>query len=52
MRSHSWCEAQPGRVAQETSLLKNSIAELYEEEKHRKSPSYETYAQEIGSKTW
>jgi hypothetical protein len=33
------------------SLLKNYIAELYEEEKHRKSPSYEAYSQKCGSKT-
>jgi len=26
-------------------LLKNSIAEFYEEEKYQKSPSYETYSQ-------
>ena len=38
--------------AQKTSLLKKSIVELYEEEKHRKSLSYETYSQYFGSKTW
>jgi len=32
------------------SLLKNSIAELYEEEKHRNSPLYETYSQHFSSK--
>ena len=31
-------------VVQYFSLLKNTIVELDEEEKHRKSPSYETYS--------
>ncbi len=34
-----------------TSLLKNSMAELDEEEKHRKSSSYETFSQHFSSKT-
>ena len=39
-------------IKKRPSLLKNSIAGLYEEEKHGKSPSYETYSQKFGSKTW
>jgi len=35
-----------------TSLLKNSIAELYEVEKHRKSLSYSAKSQYFGSQTW
>jgi hypothetical protein len=34
------------------SLLKKSIAEFNEEEKHLLSPSYETYSQYIGGKIW
>jgi len=33
------------------SLLKNSIAELYEEDKHRKAHLYETNSQQFDSKT-
>ena len=34
------------------SLLKNPFVELIKEEKYRKSPSYETYPQYFGSKTY
>jgi len=33
-----------GALQKPSSLLKNTIVELDEEEKHRKSPSYETYS--------
>jgi len=38
-------------VGEQTSLLKKSLAELYEEEKHRKVPSHVTSSQYFGSNT-
>ena len=44
-------EKRGRRLNKPPSVLKNSIAEIYEEEKHRKSLSYEAYSQKCGSKT-
>jgi hypothetical protein len=39
------------RLKKPPNLLKNSAIEFYEEEKYRKSSSYDAYSREFGSKT-